>query len=531
MQRRGFLRGTATTGLAAAGALGMPNLGLAADNKVLRFVPRQNLANFDPTWTTLVVVRNGALLIWDTLYGIDDTLEPRPQMAEGHEVTPDFKTWTFRLRPGLKFHDNEPVRSTDAIASIARWMARDAMGGRIKLRLDAMEAIDDRTFRIRLNAPFSKMLYALGKASQPALFIMPERIAKTDPFRQITEHVGSGPMRFKESEFVTGSMAIFERFADYQPRPEKANWLSGGKRINFDRIEWRIIPDAATASAALRNGEVDWWEIVNPDLIPMLKKTPNVATAVSNPLGRLGTTHFNHLHPPFDDVRARRALQLVTNQIDYMAAAFGDATDLYQASASFFTPGTPLYSEQGGDVLKGERQIGKAKQLLAEAGYKGEPIVLLAATEDPFKAFADVTAEVLKQLGMTVRYDAMDFGTLAQRRTSKAKPSEGGWHLLQTSHQGDTCVNPAAYTELEATGDRAWFGWPKSELVQSKFDDWYAATDLAGEKKATAELNQAGMEHATFIPLGFYKDTQAWRTNLSGMVAAPFPVFWDVTKT
>ena len=154
MQRREFLR---ATGLAAAGALATPNIGLAADSKVLRFIPRQNLANFDPIWTTLVVVRNGALLIWDTLYGIDDTLEPRPQMVEGHDVTPDFKTWTFRLRPDLKFHDNEPVRSTDAIASIARWMARDAMGGRIKLRLDAMEAIDDRTFRIRLNAPFSKM--------------------------------------------------------------------------------------------------------------------------------------------------------------------------------------------------------------------------------------------------------------------------------------------------------------------------------------------------------------------------------------
>jgi peptide/nickel transport system substrate-binding protein len=263
-----------TAALAATSALAAPRLGLAADAKTLRFIPQANLANLDPIWTTQYVVRNAGLLIWDTLYGVDDQLQPQPQMVDGHEVSPDFKTWTFTLRPGLKFHDGEPVRAKDVVASISRWMVRDApMGGPIKKRLDALVAVDDRTFKFQLNQPYPKLLFALGKSSTPTLFIMPERVAATDPFKQITDYVGSGPMRFKRDEWVPGAKAIFERFDGYAPRPEKANWLAGGKRINFERIEWQIVPDAATASAALQNGEVDWWETALPDLSRWISPT------------------------------------------------------------------------------------------------------------------------------------------------------------------------------------------------------------------------------------------------------------------
>ena len=168
-------------------------------------MPQANLANLDPIWTTQYVVRNGSLLIWDTLYGVNDKLEAQPQMCAGHEVSPDFKTWTFKLRDGLKFHDGTPVLARDVVASISRWMVRDApMGVPIKKRTDALEAVDDRTFRFRLNQPYPKMLFALGKSSSPCLFIMPERIAQTDPFKQISEYVGSGPMKFKRDEWVPG---------------------------------------------------------------------------------------------------------------------------------------------------------------------------------------------------------------------------------------------------------------------------------------------------------------------------------------
>ena len=537
MDRRDFLK-TAAAGVSGLGVgtiagLAAPNLARAAGSNVLRFIPQANLANLDPIWTTQYVVRNGALLIWDMLYGVNDKLEPQPQMVEGHEVSADLKTWTFKLRGGLKFHDGEPVRSKDVVASIVRWMARDStMGLVIKKRLDALEAVDDRTFRFRLNAPYPKMLFALGKSSTPCLFIMPERIAATDPFKQINEYVGSGPMRFMKDQWIPGAKAIFERFNDYVPRDEKANWLSGGKRIAFDRIEWNIVPDGATAAAALANGEVDWWETPLPDLVPQLKKHAGVAVDIADPLGNIGSFRLNHLHPPFNDVRARRAIQIALSQADYMQAVVGTDDSLWKTVPGYFTPDTPLYTETGGEPLKGKRDYDLAKKLLAEAGYKGEPIVLLVATDVAItKAQGDVTADLLKRIGMNVQYAALDWGTVGQRRAKKEPPAEGGWNIFHTWHAGADCVNPAPYIALNASGDTAWFGWPKSDLVQEKIDAWYGAADLAAEKKAIEELNKAAMDHVVYVPTGFFKGYQAWRKNVSGIVKAPFPVFWDVTKT
>jgi len=269
MKRRDFLAaGTA----AALGSLAAPRISRAQSARVLRFVPQANLSSLDAVAGTQYVVRNAGLMVWDTLYGIDSTITPKPQMAEGHEASADFKTWTFRLRPGLKFHDGAPVLARDVIASLNRWMARDTMGQRIKASMDAFEAPDDRTVRMRLNKPFPKMLFALGKNNAPVALIMPERIAKTDPFHLITEYVGSGPMMFRKDEWVPGSRAVFERFGDYAPRAEAADWLAGGKRMMFDRIEWLILPDDATKAAALQNGEIDWWENPIPDLVPLLKR-------------------------------------------------------------------------------------------------------------------------------------------------------------------------------------------------------------------------------------------------------------------
>ena len=529
MRRRDLLRTTA----GAAGLLTAPAIARAADARVLRFVPQANLANLDPIWTTQYVVRNGALLIWDMLYGVDDTLTPRPQMVEAHETSADQLTWMFRLRPNLKFHDNEPVRSKDVVASITRWMARDStMGLPIKRRLDALEAVDDRTFRFRLKAPYPRLLFALGKSSTPCLFVMPERVAATDPFKQIADYTGSGPMRFDKEAWVPGSGAVFERFAGYEPRAEKANWLSGGKRVHFDRVEWKILPDAATAAGALRNGEVDWWETPLPDLVPQLRKSRGVAVDIADPLGNIGSFRINHLHPPFHDVRARRAVQMALNQSDYMRAVVGDDETLWKEVPGFFTPGTPLYTEAGGEPLKGERRIEAARKLLAEAGYKGEPVVLLVATDVAItKAQGDVTADLLKRIGMDVQYTALDWGTVGQRRAKKEKPSEGGWNIFHTWHAGADCANPASYTALDASGDTAWFGWPKSERVQARIADWYAAPDQAAEKKIIEDLNRAAMEDVVYIPTGFFKGYQAWRTNVSGVVKAPFPVFWDVSKT
>ena len=529
MKRRDLL---ATGTAAAVGSLAAPRLSLAQNTRVLKFVPQANLSTLDAVAGTQYVVRNASLLIWDTLYGIDSNIVPKPQMAEGHEVSPDFKVWTFKLRPGLKFHDGEPVLSKDVVASLARWMVRDTMGQRIRATLEEMVAVDDRTVRIKLSKPFPKMLFALGKNNAPVAEIMPERIAKTDPFQLIKEYVGSGPMKFATDEWVPGSKAVFTKFEGYNPRPEAADWLSGGKRMMFDRIEWLILPDDATKAAALQNGEVDWWENPVPDLVPLLKRNRNISLDISDPLGNIGSFRMNHLHPPFNDVRARRAVMMALSQEDYMRSVVGDDETLWKPLPSYFTPGTPVYSEEGGDILKGPRKYEEAKKLLAEAGYKGEPIVLCVATDVQItKAQGDVTADLLKKIGMNVDYQALDWGTVGARRAKKDPPSQGGWHIFHTWHAGADCTNPAPYTAFDCGGDKAWFGWPKNDQIQELVGTWYDAPDAAAEKAAIAALNKAAMDFVIYPPTGFFLMYQAWRKNISGIVKAPFPVFWGVQKS
>jgi peptide/nickel transport system substrate-binding protein len=464
------------------------------------------------------------------LVTMDDKLQLQRQMVEAEEVSSDGLTWTFRLRRGLKFHDGEPVLATDVVASLARWCARDSMGLRIRAIQNELTVVDDRTFRWLLKKPFPKTLLALGKMPTPVSCIMPARIAATDPFKQINEYIGSGPMRFVKSEWVPGARAVFERFTGYVPRPEPVSWLAGGKRMLLDRVEWIVIPDPATAAAALQSGEVDWWEYPIPDLVPVLRKNRNVAVDTADPLGSLGAMRMNFLHPPFNDVRARRAILMALNQEDFMRA-FLDDDSLWKPLLGVLTPGTPLYNEEGGEILKGPRNLDAAKRLLKEAGYGGQPVTCLVAQDFPYtKAWGDVMADLLKRLGMNVDFVATDWGTVVARRAQKSPPGQGGWQIFLTWLPGAAYMDPTA-NNLRANGDNAAFGWPDIPQIEAEISAWYDAKSLDEEKMIARRLNKVALDHVVYVPLGFFLRHQAWRRNVTGIVPGPLPFFWGVSKT
>jgi peptide/nickel transport system substrate-binding protein len=532
MDRRTFLKTASSAGaITAVGGLATPAISQRAAARALRYVPYGDLANFDPIWNRDFVVQDAALLVWDTLYGLDDQLQIQRQMVETEEVSADGLTWTFRLRPGLKFHDGVPVLAKDVVASLKRWAARDQLGQRIVALQEELTAIDDRSFKWVLKKPFPKMLLALGKSDTPIALIMPERIAQTDPFRLITEYVGSGPMRFIANEWVSGAKAAFEKFSGYVPRPEPASWLSGGKRMLLDRIELMVIPDPSTAAAALQAGEVDWWLLVLPDLAAVLRRNRNLVLDIADPLGYVGILRFNHLHPPFNDVRARRAVLMTLSQEDYMRSYFGDDNRLWKSMPGFFPPGTPLYNEEGGEILKGPRDFAAAKRLITEGGYAGQPITLLAAQDiTALKNWGEVTADLLKRLGMNVNLVGLDIASVLARRTSKSSPDQGGWHLYLAGNPGVACASPATYPMLRANGADALFGWPDSPLIEAEIAAWFDAKTLDDEKTVARRINKAALDHAIFAPPGLGLVERAWRKNISGIRQAPVNLFWDVSK-
>ncbi len=529
MKRRGFLAGTA--GAAVAAGLPRPSLAQGAAARTLRFIPEGNLANPDPIWTTTTVARNHGFMIYDTLFGVDGKLAAKPQMCQGYELSDDKLTWVFHLREGLTFHDGAPVRGTDCIASIARWAKRDGFGQRLAAQLDSMAAADDRSFTIKLKQPFPLLVEAFAKPAANVCFIMPERVAKTDAFTQITDFTGSGPFRFLRNEWTPGSLAAYARFDGYVPRQEAPDFTAGGKVANFDRIEWNIITDAATCAAALQTGEEDWWQTPIADLLPQLRRARGVKVVPMTSIGSIEIIRFNELHPPFDNPKMRQAVLKVVNQKEFMQAAYGEDTSVYRTDVGVFTPGSPADSTVGMAAITGPRDWDGAKKLVQEAGYKGEKVVIISPTDYPWlEAFCQVARDTLIKLGLNVDYQAADWGTVVQRRASKEPVEKGGWSIFCTGWEGLNTADPGGHYPIIGSGQTAWFGWPTSPAIEQLRTDWFNAPDAAAQKTATDAIQAAVWREVPYVPLGQFFQPAAMRDTVTGVLDSPFPIFWNAKK-
>src|SRR6202048_815773 len=196
--------------------------------KTLRFIPQADLRSIDPIWTTAYVTRNFGYLVFDTLFSLDKDFKPQPQMVDRWTASDDKLTYKFTLRDGLKWHDGQPVRAADCVASIERWGKRDPLGQKLIEAIGQIQAVDDRNFTISLKSPFPLILDALGKPSSNVPFMMPERFSKTDAYQQNSEAIGSGPFKFVKEEWVPGNKVVFVKNTDYLSREEVPSFAAGG---------------------------------------------------------------------------------------------------------------------------------------------------------------------------------------------------------------------------------------------------------------------------------------------------------------
>jgi len=528
MRRRTFLAASAA---ALATPLGAPSIGRAAGARVLKFIPQSDVTILDPIWTTAYVTRNHGFMLFDTLYGVDASFAAQPQMVAGHTTENDGKLWKLTLREGLKFHDGQPVLARDCVASIKRWGARDPFGQTLLAFTDELSAGDDKTIVFRLKQPFPLLPDALGKPGSNFCAIMPERLANTDPFKAITEMVGSGPFTFKADERVVGSRAVYERNAAYVPRAGGApDWTAGPKIVNFDRVEWHVIPDYSTAAAAMQSGEMDWWENPTIDLLPVLRSA-KVTVVTTDPTGLIGCMRLNELWPPFDNPAIRRALLKAVSQQDYMIAVSGTNPANWHVPTGIFCPGTPMASDVGLDVFTGPRDDAAVQQEIVAAGYKGEKVVVLAPTDLPIlKATADVGADVLRKAGFNVDYQAMDWGTVVQRRAKMDAPDKGGWNVFHTFWSGLDQSNPIGHVFLRGNGKQGMMGWPSSPKIEALRSEWIAAPDLAAQQKLAQDLQRQALIDVPYVPLGQTFAPTAYQKDIAGVLHG-FVIFWNVQRT
>jgi peptide/nickel transport system substrate-binding protein len=524
MRRRTLL------GTAAASLLPAPAIAQAGRISTLRFIPQSNLVSLDPIWTTATVTANHGYYVYDTLYAANGKMQPQPQMAAGHELSSDGRVWRIRLRDGLRFHDGTPVRAIDCIASLQRFALADEFGKLLGRVVDKWGMVDDRTLEIRLTKPFPLLLDVLAKSDSRVPFIMPERLARTPPTTAISEVIGSGPYRFLPSEYNSGSRVVYAKFTDYVSRTEPPDWASGAKIAHYDRIEWNIIPDAATAASALRNREVDWWENPTSDLIPMLKSDPHIKTMIQNPAGNCAVMRLNNLQAPFNNEAVRRAVMMAVNQEDYMSAVYGtDDMSVWRTCFSLFPCNTPYESEDGAGLLKGKHDPDVVKKALNAAGYKGERVVILNPTDFPtIGPLGQVTYDALKKAGMNVELAESDWGTVIQRRTSREPVDKGGWSIFHTWGAATAWATPATSSTVRGLGKEGWFGWWENPKVEMMVAEWLEVPDDAARKRLAAAINKAALEGVGSIPLGQAFVRTMFRDNVNGMAEGSAPYPWGI---
>lgn len=527
--RRRALMGGALGALGAGLACPAMAQGSAQGGRVLRFVPAADLAVLDPVWTTAYQTRDHGFLVFDTLFGQDADFAPRLQMLESAGA--EGLGWRLVLRPGLVFHDGTPVLARDAVASIRRWGARDGFGQALMAATDEVSAADDRTIVFRMKRAFPLLPDALGKTAPSMCAIMPERLARTDPFKQVSEMVGSGPYRFVAEERVPGDRVVYARFEGYRPREEGvASRTAGPKRARFDRVEWRIIPDPATASAALQRGEVDWWFVANTDLLPRLRADARLRVGTQDRTGIIATMRFNQLQPPFDNGALRRAVLGAVRQSDYMQAVAGDDRRLWADGVGYFCPGTPMASEAGMEALTGARDLERSRREVEASGYKGQPVALMMPSDIPsVAALAEVTADLFRKLGLNLEGQAMDWGTAVQRRTSTEPVEKGGWSVFQTSWSGTDQLTPATNVFLRGNGRRAAPGWPDAPELEALRERWFETEGVAGQKRVAEAMQVQAFRDVPYVPLGQQFQQSAYAAGLRGVLPG-LPVFWNVER-
>ena len=500
--------------------------------RTVKAVMHADLRVLDPIWTTANISAYHGGMIYDTLFGLDANFTPQPQMVSKWGVSDDKLTYTFELRDGLRFSDGAAVTAADCVASVRRWAARSGSGQSLMRRVKDTPVVDDRTFRIVMSEPYGLVIDSLSTISTSLCYMMRKKDAETDPNQQVRETIGSGPFLYNRDETRPGNRHVYDRNPNYVPRAEPPSAMAGGKVVKLDRVTFENIADEQTALSALQAGEIDFYEVPPQDLVDDLRKDPNLTIQVLNKTGHVAILRLNHLHPPFNNPDARRAMLHLVKQDDVMRAIFGQSKS-WQACGSYFACGTPMTNDENTEWFKQGQDTAKAKELFQKAGYDGKPVVVLQATDHYLANPAGLlTAQWLRQAGINVDLAAMDWGALLTRRAVKKPPAEGGWNTFATTVTGITFADPIAFVGQAANGDKAWFGWPSNELQEKLRDQWATAPTLDERKKIARELQQNGWDYVPHVLLGQFFRNSAWRKNIRGVIGMPEMVgFWNMEKT
>ncbi len=501
----------------------------------LRVVPQGSIKFIDPHNTGAIVTGYIGRNVYEQMFAPDSRYEPQPELVDSWRISDDQKVWTFKLREGLKFHNGDPLRVEDVIASVVREASRNPISKGLFRGFTAdpndfskaFAKVDDTTFTLTLTKPTGYLLTAMAQADPYMPSVMHESIWSIKPGDPVTDAIGTGPWQF--AEWVPGNRLVLEKFAGYKPRPEPSDFLAGANQVYLDRMEIVEVPDHASRVAALRTGEVHYLDDFKLDLAKTLEGVPGI-TVLKTRDGNLGTYAFNHTKPPFNNKLARQAVAYGVGIERLMTAAVGDQT--WWKECPFFIHCGTFWSENamgaGLDVQTRQGNIAKARELVKQAGVEGMQVRILSSQDMPFMPEAAlVLSEVLDEIGFKAEVVAVDWATTVSR-TSSAKPEDlESWESNTSWSNFANGVDPLAPHGIVKGANVA--GWQDPEgKVAALRQQFMETTDIAKQVEIARQLDAIYWDEIPSLNLGMFSPPRAYRNNVKGVQNYLFPLFWEV---
>lgn len=462
----------------------------------------------DPMVTTADLVGAITMHVFETLYTFGDGLTIVPLLAESDPIITDGgKTYTIKLRQGVKFHDGSVMTSADVLASFDRWKAVADRGKTAWSYLTSVTAPDAHTIELKLKEPYAPLL-ALLSLNNNAAAIMPA----SNQANPMTKYIGTGPYTIKERR--PDQFVVLARFPDYTPRSDKPTGYGGRRTAYIDEIRYVPVPDPNTRVEGSLSGQYDYADSLPVAAMPRLQGQKEVTPVLQKNFG-YPTISINNKGGLLTNMTLRQALFAAVNNEDMLKAAFG-STEFYTLSGSLYPEGFRFHTKEGIEAFN-QNNPAKARELAAKAGYKGEPIRFLTTTQfDHFYKIALVATETWRKAGFNIDLQVVDWGTLLTRRNNPA--------LYEMSTVGAPFLAEPSLT-FTAGSERP--GWWSSEAKDRVVGAFNAESDPAKRAAMFGEVQKLIYAEVPYIKVGDYNVLRAKSNRLQGVIPSSWSYFWN----
>lgn len=492
---------------AQAAPVGTARKGGAANIAVVAEPP-----GLDPMISTADLVGTIMQHVYEPLYTVDARWNLAPMLAEAMPaINEDGKVYTIALRKGVKLHNGRDLDADDVVASLQRWLDISPRGKAVKQEVESLSAPDPATVRIALKAPYAPLVSQLAATSGMAAIMAKESLGP-----QVTEIIGTGPYRFKERR--PDQFVVLVRFDGYHPRTEAPSGYAGRREALLDELRFIPVPSPNTRVEGALSGQFHFSDQLSVESAERLQASGSVAVPVIIQDFGFPYIVLNSKQGVLVSQAMRRAVQAAVNNRELMDAGFGDKR-FYSVGPNFFPEGTPFYSMAGAELYDNNNPK-MAREMASQAGYKGQPIRILASRQYGFHYnMALVFAEQLKKAGFRTELQIVDWATLIQRRADAKL-----WDIFfsHANSQPEPMLAPPQFSSGAP-------GWWESDAKKSVLGKFNAATDPAERSALWGSVQQLVYEEVPFLRVGNFNSLAARSNQLEGLTPMNWPFFWNTS--